>query len=97
MITLNGASPRFLILNIVAGVQSVLEETLSLGQRAYELNPESELLGAVPELDSQAVLSVLVGIEEQFGIEIDDDEVDAELFATLGALVHLVESKLNSD
>jgi acyl carrier protein len=40
---------------------------------------------------------VLVGIEEQFGIEIDDDEVDAELFATLGALVRLVESKLNSD
>jgi acyl carrier protein len=84
-------------LDIVAGVQSVLRETLSLGDRALELNPDSELLGAVPELDSQAVLSVLVGIEEQFGIVIDDDEVDAELFTTLGTLAALVERKLKSN
>ena len=84
-------------MDIIAGVRSVLRETLSLGDRAYDLHSDSELLGAVPELDSQAVLSVLVGIEEQFGIAIDDDEVDAELFATLGSLVDLVNRKLHSD
>lgn len=81
----------------MAGVQNVLRETLSLGDRAGDLQLDSELLGAVPELDSQAVLSVLVGIEEQFDIIIDDDDVDAELFETLGSLVAMVEGKLKTN
>ena len=83
-------------MDVISGLQTVLEETLSLGQRAQQLTPDSELLGAVPELDSQAVLSVLVGIEEHFQIAIDDDDIDAEVFATLGTLAALVESKLSS-
>ena len=83
-------------MDVISGIQTVLEETLSLGQRAHQLTPDSELLGAVPELDSQAVLSVLVGIEEHFQIAIDDDDIDAEVFATLGTLAALVESKLSS-
>jgi acyl carrier protein len=71
-------------------VQSVLDETLSLGQRAYSLKPESPLFGALPELDSQAVLSVLMGIEERFDISIADDDVSADVFATLGSLTALV-------
>jgi acyl carrier protein len=74
-------------------VQSVLDETLSLGPRAYQLKPSSALLGALPELDSQAVLNVLMGIEERFGIAIADDEVDAEVFATLESLTKLVMRK----
>lgn len=74
-------------------VQSVLDETLSLGARAYQLKPTSPLLGALPELDSQAVLNVLMGIEERFGIAIADDEVDAEVFATLESLTALVQRK----
>jgi acyl carrier protein len=83
-------------LDVISGIKTVLEETLSLGQRAQQLTPDSELLGAVPELDSQAVLSVLVGIEEHFQISIDDDDIDAEVFATLGSLAALVESKVSS-
>ena len=83
-------------LNIVAGVQSVLKETLSLGDRADALGPDSELLGAVPELDSQAVLHILVGLEDHFDIVVEDDDVDASSFETLGSLVKLVEGKLNA-
>ena len=79
---------------LIAQVQAVLADALSLGPRAYALKPESPLLGALPELDSQAVLGVLMGIEERFGISIDDDEIDADAFATLGALAALVERKL---
>ena len=83
-------------MDVIAGVQSVLDETLSLGKRAYALKLESELLGVIPELDSQAVLSVLLGLEEHFGVVIDDDEIEVSLFENLGGLVDLIESKLDS-
>lgn len=81
--------------DIIDGLRLVLNETLSLGERASRLKPDSQLLGAFPEFDSQAVLHVLMAIEEQFGITIEDDEVDAELFETMGGLIQLVSSKLN--
>ncbi len=71
----------------------MLDETLALGSRAYELKRESRLFGALPELDSMAVVSVLLGLEERFGITIEDDDVDAEDFETLGSLVLLVAKK----
>ena len=84
-------------MDVILGVQTVLDETLSLGKRAYELTPESELLGAIPELDSQAVLSVLMGLEEHFDVLIDDDEIEASIFENLGGLIGLVQGKLNGD
>ena len=74
-------------------VQRVLDEALSLGARAYALKPHSPLLGALPELDSQAALNVLLAIEEHFGITINDDELEAAVFETLQSLTALVAAK----
>ena len=52
------------------------------------------LLGAVPELDSMAVVSVITTLEERFGFTINDDELDAASFASIGALTDFVEAKL---
>ncbi len=57
------------------------------------LTAVSPLFGALPEIDSMAVAGLLTEIEDRFGILIDDDEVDAELFATFGNLVSFVERK----
>ncbi len=43
-----------------------------------------------------AVVTVLTMIEEEFGFSIDDDEVSAESFETLGALCAFVEGKLGN-
>jgi acyl carrier protein len=67
---------------------------LSLGRRAHALKPESRLLGALPELDSQAVVNVLLAMEERFGISISDDDVTADSFATLESLTALVSRSL---
>jgi acyl carrier protein len=74
-------------------VRSVLDATLSLGARARDLKPGSRLLGTLPELDSQAVLHVLMGLEERFGITIADDDVDAGVFETLETLTEFVARK----
>lgn len=74
-------------------LRKVLADTLQLGARAAALNPESRLLGAIPEFDSMAVVTVLTLIETEFGITVDDDEMSAEVFDTFGSLLAFVRSK----
>ena len=77
-------------------VRNILGQTLQLGQRADQLDAASPLLGALPELDSMAVVTILTAIEEHFGFSVDDDEISADTFATLGTLTAFVEQKLAS-
>jgi acyl carrier protein len=65
-----------------------------VGDRANAWQDDTPLLGALPELDSMAVVTVLTELEERLGIEVPDDEISAETFGTFGSLVAFVESKL---
>lgn len=75
-------------------VRMVLADVLALGDRAGDLKENSALLGGIPELDSMAVINVLTALEEHFGITVEDDEISAATFETLGSLVQFVERKL---
>jgi acyl carrier protein len=41
-----------------------------------------------------AVVGVVTAIEEQFGITVNDDELSADVFATVGSLAEFVAGKL---
>lgn len=71
-------------------VLALLDEVLSLDGRALAFAADTPLLGEVPELDSMAVIAVIHEIEERFGIEVPDDEVDGNSFATVGTVVDFV-------
>jgi acyl carrier protein len=75
-------------------VRQVLGSVLNLAKRVERIGRDAPLLGALPELDSMAVASVLTALEEHFGFTIDDDEIDGSTFSTLGSLVQFVEDKL---
>ena len=75
-------------------VKNILSDVLSLGERKNSLNEDSILLGNLPELDSMAVVNVITALEDHFGITVDDDEISASTFETLGSLVRFVEQKL---
>ncbi|TXN30436.1 acyl carrier protein [Lacisediminihabitans profunda] len=77
-------------------VRSVLIETLELTQQPTELNRDTPLFGALPELDSFGVVQLVTELEERFDITIDDDEFGADLFETVGTLTDFVDSKLAS-
>ena len=81
-------------MDVVNQVCRALDEVLSLGGRGLAFNRDTALLGAIPELDSMAVVGVITGMEERFGFIADDDEIDGTTFATVGSLVHFVETKL---
>ena len=73
-------------------VRTVLTTTLGLGP--HKLHAGSALLGSLPELDSLAVLHLITALENHFGFEVDDDEINARHFATLGSLSEFVGAKI---
>lgn len=76
-------------------LRRILRDALQLGARADALREDSALLGSIPEFDSMAVVTVITMIEEDFGITVDDDEMSAEVFETLGSLNRFVSAKAN--
>ena len=83
-------------MNVLSDVRNVVASSLQLGARAERMDASTPLLGALPELDSMAVISIITAIEERFDIAVDDDEITAATFATLGSLTSFVESKVGS-
>lgn len=81
-------------MNTQKEVLSLLDEILNLNGRAAEFIASTPLLGAIPELDSMAVVSLIAGLEERFGFTVDDDEIEGSTFATVGSLVDFVDGKL---
>lgn len=81
-------------MQVLPELLSVLDEVLSLGGRAASFDQDTRLLGAIPELDSMAVVTLITRLEERFGITVDDDDIDGETFATVGALAEFVTAKL---
>ena len=55
-----------------------------------EFDESTELLGSLPEFDSMAVVGVITALEESFGIDVADDDIDATIFETVGSLLEYV-------
>ena len=75
-------------------VKAVVVETLGVEDRADSLDATTPLLGSLPELDSMAVLELVLELEQRFGIAIEGEDVTAEVFETLASLTAFVDSKL---
>ena len=75
-------------------VKQLLDDVLQIGDRIENFERSTRLLGGVPEFDSMAVVAVITSIEEQFGVLIDDDELSAETFETVGSLQDFISEKV---
>lgn len=80
-------------MDIKSEILALLDEVLSLKGRAAAFTSNTPLLGAIPELDSMAVVALITNMEERFGFSVDDDEIDGAAFATVGSLIEFVEAK----
>jgi acyl carrier protein len=78
-------------------VRAVLADVLGLTpDRVAAFTADTPLFGALPELDSMAVATVLTELEDQLGIVIDDDEVDGDMLETFGALTDFAAGKVRA-
>ena len=58
------------------------------------LTADTPLVEEGLNLDSINLLELLVRVEDAFGITIEDEDISAELFTTLGSLAACVQQKL---
>lgn len=81
-------------MNLMQDVLRVLDDALQLQGRSASFDLTTPLLGALPELDSMAVLALISGLEAHFGIAFSDDQLSGSSFATVGSLCALVQEAL---
>lgn len=81
-------------MNTLDQTRELLRHTLNLGERADQLTAESPLLGSLPEFDSMAIVGLVAAMEEQLGVEVDDEDITAEVFETVGSLSGFIEARL---
>ncbi len=71
----------------------ILETNLQLdGSQA--LDRDTLLLGSIPEFNSLTITSILASIEDQTGEEVDDSEISAEIFESVGTLADFIAEKM---
>ena len=81
-------------MNITQTIVRVLDESLGLNGRSATFTRETLLLGALPELDSMAVIALINALEDQLDLVVDDDDMDGAIFASVGSLSDFVSRKL---
>ena len=83
------------VIRTEATIRSILSDLLGLSSmQVAAMDANTELFGAIPELDSMAVAGLLTEMEDRLDIIIDDEDVDGELFATFGNLVEFAKAKV---
>jgi acyl carrier protein len=84
-------------MNSIASIQEVRDvvvETLGLTGESADLSADTALLGGLSEFDSLAVMELIAALESRFGIVVEDEDVTADVFATVGSLADFVGVKL---
>ena len=73
--------------------KELLRNFFELGDRADKLTADSHLLGELPEFDSMSVVGLIEAAEEQLGCMIDEDDIVAEAFETVGSFAAFLEEQ----
>lgn len=81
---------------IIEQLCEILEPWVSDCDLIDRINEATNLVTDL-SLDSIAILQVILGIEEEFNISIQTEELDSELLSRLGNLVSMVQEKLYED
>ncbi len=83
------------ISDMTNAMRDLLRDVLGISQeRVDAFDADTPLFGALPELDSMAVASLLTEMEDRLGILIEDDDIDGETFESFGTLVAFAQAKV---
>lgn len=76
--------------DIEAAVTRILVEQLGLEIDASDIRSDASLLDDVG-LDSVALIRLAMGVEDEFDVEIDDDDLVLENFETTGRIARYIQ------
>lgn len=72
--------------DLAESLKRILAAQLGPSYPPEYFSDDTPLLGAIPELDSMAVVGILTAVEEELGVTVDDDEISADIFASFQSL-----------
>ena len=75
---------------VEARIKRMIVRTLELKIDPEEIEEDEMLFGGGLGLDSVATLEIIVGLEDEFGIEVQDEDLRVELFDSVKALADYV-------
>lgn len=78
------------IAELGAKIKEILVSVLDLELRPEQLADDTSLYSSVLQMDSLSLLHLLVALEDDLGIEIDDEDVMNANLETVGNLVDMV-------
>ena len=77
-------------MNSLEVTRKIVRTCLQLGSQADSFGRNTQLLGGLPEFNSLTIAAVVAAIEDEFDCEIDDEELTAEIFETMGSLADFI-------
>lgn len=84
-------------MTLLSNVLVVLDRELSLQGKALHFTEDTKLAGALPQLDSMAIVNVVAALEEKLDFEFPEDQLDGAIFETVGTLVDFLMALIASD
>jgi len=74
-------------------VKELIVRRLKLDIDPTSIQDDAPLFGEGLGLDSIDALELVLGLEQEFGIKVEDEEVGVKAFASVNALVDFIEQK----
>jgi acyl carrier protein len=74
-------------------VKELIVRRLKLEIDPASIQDDAPLFGEGLELDSIDALELVLGLEQEFGIKVEDEEVGVKAFSSVNALVDFIEQK----
>lgn len=60
-----------------------------------QLTADTEVLGNFPQFNSLTIVSVIGSIEDELDCVIDDDDITADIFVTVGDLAEFIAARMS--
>jgi acyl carrier protein len=79
--------------NLAPRVKELIVRRLKLDIDPASIQDDAPLFGEGLGLDSIDALELVLGLEQEFGIKVEDEEVGVKAFASVNALVDFIEHK----
>lgn len=80
-------------MSIETDIERYIIDELMVTDESTKLDPDQSLISS-GVIDSLAILRLIVFVEENFGIQVEDDEVLPENFDSINIMKSFVENKL---
>ena len=82
--------------DIIEQMRAILEPWVSNIDLVGEAGEETNLMTDLG-LDSIGILQVTLSVEKEFGISINNSELDSQTFSVMGNLVNIIQNKMHEN